>query len=117
MGENDWILPPLHEAGRRMRDLARRFGPEGQGASSAERRALDQAGRELLLAQASDWPFILKNRTTPEYARRRVHQHLSRFDRLARMLERRQVDSQDLGAIEEQDRIFPDLDPGLWSRP
>ena len=117
MAENDWILPPLHEAGRRMRDLARRFAPEGGRASGAERRALAQAGRELLLAQASDWPFILKNRTTPEYARRRVRQHLSRFDQLARMLERRQVDDQALGGIEDQDRIFPDLDPGLWGRP
>ena len=118
MGENDWVLPPLHDAGRRMRDLARRFtAPSGAATSAAEGRALAQAGRELLLAQASDWPFMLKNRTTPEYARRRVRQHLDRFDRLARMLERRAIDDGALRAIEAQDLLFPDLDPGLWSRP
>ena len=30
-----------------------------------ERRALQQAGRELLLAKASDWPFILRTGTSP----------------------------------------------------
>ena len=121
MGENDWILPPLHDAGRRMRDLARRLAPQGDapaaGVSAAERRALALAGRELLLAQSSDWPFMLKNRTTTDYARRRVRQHLDRFDRLARMLERRVIDEEALRAIESQDAIFPELDPALWAAP
>ena len=42
-------------------------------------RALRQAARELLLAQASDWPFILRAGTSPDYARRRVKDHLLRF--------------------------------------
>ena len=31
-------------------------------------RALNQAARELLLAQSSDWPFIMKTGTVVEYA-------------------------------------------------
>jgi 1,4-alpha-glucan branching enzyme len=113
MGENDWILPPLHDAGRRMEDLARRFS----SATGSIRRALRQAGRELLLAQSSDWPFILRNRTTPEYARRRVHDHLDRFDRLARMVTEGIIDEGRLSDIESRDNPFPGLDPALWSRP
>jgi 1,4-alpha-glucan branching enzyme len=122
---NDWILPPLHDAGRRMTALAGRFGDPTPRA----RRILAQAGRELLLAQASDWPFILKHGTAVDYATRRVRTHLDRFDRLARVLESRLADSRrpgsggapeevagpdDLESIEAQDNLFPDLDPGVW---
>jgi 1,4-alpha-glucan branching enzyme len=112
-GANDWILPPLHDAGQRMGELARRFA--GAAARPPVARALAQAGRELLLAQSSDWPFILRNRTTPEYARRRVHMHLDRFARLAAMIESGRIDAGDLAAMEAQDDLFPGLDPGLWS--
>ena len=54
-----------------MTELVRKF-PKPGGLTG---RALRQAGRELLLAQASDWPFILRTGTSPEYARRRVTDH------------------------------------------
>ena len=112
-GANDWILPPLHAAGRSMAALAQRFA----GKDGTVRRALAQAGRELLLAQASDWPFILRNQTTPEYARQRVHEHLDRFERLKRMLESGRVEEPVVRELETKDAIFPDVDPRLWSRP
>jgi 1,4-alpha-glucan branching enzyme len=115
-GANDWILPPLHDAGRRMGELVRRHGAPG-AARPAAGRALAQAGRELLLAQSSDWPFILRNDTTPEYARRRVLTHLDRFDRLARMIEADRIDDGLVREIEARDNLFPGLDPGLWRRP
>src|SRR5207245_10693884 len=107
---NDWIAPPLQDAGRRMVALASR----SVSPNTVERRALAQAGRELLLAQASDWPFILHKRTSVEYARRRVHEHLGRFDRLAAELERGAVDEPELARLEGQDATFPETDPGLW---
>jgi predicted glycosyl hydrolase (DUF1957 family) len=42
-----------------------------------------KAGRELLLAQASDWPFLIRMGTAEAYARRRVEGHLRAFDDLA----------------------------------
>ena len=109
-GTNDWIVPPLHDAGRRMAALAARAG----GAGPAERRVLSQAGRELLLAQSSDWPFILKNRTSVGYASRRALEHLARFDRLARQLEERRLDEAAVAPIEAQDNLFPELDVRAW---
>jgi 1,4-alpha-glucan branching enzyme len=129
-GDNDWIVPPLHDAGRRMGGIAtalRRDGAAGGSSAGAglRRRLAAQAARELLLAQASDWPFILKNRTTPEYARRRVHEHLDRFDRLARLFasraSREGTDDDEArraaevaAALESRDNLFPEIDPGLW---
>ena len=86
-----------------------------RGASWLARRVLAQAGCELLLAQASDWPFILKRATTVEYARRRVMQHLDRFDRLARQLEDGRLNEAEVRSMEAQDDLFPELDPGPWS--
>ena len=43
-----------------------------------------QAGRELLLAQASDWPFLICMGTAEGYARRRVEGHLQAFEDLAK---------------------------------
>jgi len=129
-GDNDWIVPPLHDAARRMAAIGRAVEhedpdiPAGAGGADRRRRIAAQAARELLLAQASDWPFILKNRTTPEYARRRVHEHLDRFDRLARLFAERADggdasggdvrDADLLAAIQARDNLFPEIDPGLW---
>jgi 1,4-alpha-glucan branching enzyme len=109
---NDWILPPLHDAGRRLADLASAH-PDP---SPVVGRLLAQAGRELLLAQASDWPFILKNRTAVDYARGRAVSHLDRFDRLARQVEEGPPDEALLVDLEARDNLFPGLDVRLWRR-
>jgi len=108
--KNDWVYPPLHDATRRMIDLVARFGSAGGLAA----RALAQAGRELLLAQASDWPFILKNETAVGYARARLAQHLDRFRRLEESLSTGRIDAADLAVLEAQDNLFPEIDVGLW---
>ena len=43
--------------------------------SETDLRLLNQAGRELLLAQSSDWSFILRSGTTTELAKERVERH------------------------------------------
>jgi 1,4-alpha-glucan branching enzyme len=53
---------------------------------------LKQASRELLLAQASDWPFILRAGTSPDYARKRVKDHVLRFTRIYERLTAGQLD-------------------------
>ena len=77
-GSNDWIYPHLHIMADRMVELAN-SAPEAQGIM---RRALNQAARELLLAQSSDWAFIMKTATMVEYAIKRTKDHIARFDRL-----------------------------------
>ena len=107
---NEWIYPHLQVAEERMSALAKKF-PHADGLRA---RALKQAARELLLAQASDWPFILRAGTSPAYARRRVKDHLLRFIALHEQLTLTRVDEKWLADIESRDNIFPDVDWTYW---
>ena len=108
---NEWIYPHLHVAQERMTEMARRLA----NPDPVRGRALKQAARELLLAQSSDWPFILRTGTSPEYARKRVKDHLIRFIALHDQLTSTQVDENWLGEAEWRDNIFPDIDPQYWA--
>lgn len=108
---NEWIYPHLDVAQERMTAMARRF----PGATGITARALKQAARELLLAQASDWPFILRTGTSPDYARRRVKDHLLRFIALHEQITTTRIDEKWLGRIEWLDNLFPDLDYRYWA--
>ncbi|TDA67504.1 MAG: DUF1957 domain-containing protein [Clostridia bacterium] len=106
-GSNDWIYRHLHHAAARMIEMANRFSSPPD---DLYRRALNQAGRELLLAQSSDWAFIMKTATMVDYAKRRTITHLGRFTRLWEELGRGPVDAGWLAEIEGEDNIFPHLD-------
>ena len=105
-GSNDWTYPHLHAAVERMGALQRRF-PQS---ADLMRQALDQAARELLLAQASDWSFIMKTGTAVDYAVRRFKTHIHRFHRCADMAEQTRFDGCYLHEIAARDNLFPDID-------
>lgn len=107
---NAWIYPHLQVAQERMTQLARKF-PQATG---LRERALKQAGRELLLAQASDWPFILRTGTSPDYARKRVKDHILRFITLHEQLTATQIEEEWLEKIEAKDNLFPNLNYHYW---
>ncbi len=120
---NEWIYPHLNVAQNRMTELAnncrsRRQEAMGnefrEGDAALAARALRQAAREVLLAQASDWPFILRTGTSPEYARQRVTAHLLRFNKLYEQVKARNIDSAALEQAEQQDNIFPEIDWRYW---
>lgn len=114
-GENHWVWRHVHHASRSMADLARRHGCAGPDSPAGA--AVRQAARELLLAQASDWPFILKSGTQVEYARRRFTAHLSRFHRIqAALAGGGAPDSRWLAAVQAADACFPALDPLVFTR-
>ncbi len=104
---NDWIYRHLHDAGGRMTDLAAKH--LGCAHGSLRERALNQAARSLLLAQASDWAFIMRTGTAVDYAHGRTQDHLARFHYLADAIDGHRVDEKKLLALETMDNIFPHL--------
>ncbi len=73
-------------------------------------RVLKQLARELLLAQSSDWAFLIKTGTAKHYATKRVTDHLLRFNRLHDEFKAGNVDEGFLSNCEWRDNLFPDLD-------
>ncbi|MCL6584755.1 MAG: DUF1957 domain-containing protein [bacterium] len=102
---NKWIYPPLFKAAQLMEFLAARFA----GSNAEVRRALNQASRELLLAQGSDWAFIIHNKTCVQYAIRRTIAHLEQFNRICHQVLAGSIDTDWLESIERADNLFPDI--------
>jgi len=107
---NAWMQRPLRRMGVQLGRLA------GTGSADPRRqRALRQAARELMLAQASDWPFLIRMGTAGDYARQRFERHVADFDRLIAMLTGRSPwDESGLMEIESRDNLFPDIQPEWW---
>jgi len=111
-GKTDWIYPQLYECTCRMEILADRKGAGRVPALT--QRALKQCARELLLAQSSDWPFMITNGTSAEYAARRVKDHVARFHYLADSIEKNSISKDHLSSLEQMDNIFPNVDYRLY---
>jgi len=109
--QNEWIYPHLNLAQARMTELASRPG----NFDVLEERALKQAGRELLLAQASDWPFMMHAGTSPNYARRQVTDHLLRFTEIFEQISTKGINEEALKMIEAEDNIFPEVNYRYWA--
>jgi 1,4-alpha-glucan branching enzyme len=110
-GTNHWIYRHLHKMAERMTELARRHGRAG----GLLQRALNQAARELLLAQASDWAFIMKTGTAVEYATRRTCGHINRFNDLYDAIGRGAINPEWLSEVEHRDNLFPHLDYRVYA--
>ncbi len=105
-GKNDIIQPFLSDLAMELIDIcANRYNevkyPE----------VINQAARELLLAQSSDWPFLLTTGQAASYAERRVKAHLVRAKRCILMsVGKEQYDDKWFNDIANKDNIFPWID-------
>jgi 1,4-alpha-glucan branching enzyme len=100
--DNQWIYPHLHRAAQVIEKLESEYARRNALVS----RSLDQAKRELLLAQSSDWAFMIDARTTLEYATARTKTHLQNFDLLAKQIASGKIDEPWLREIETRNCIF-----------
>ena len=85
------------------------------------RETIERAGRELLLLQASDWPFAIHTHGAVDYGIQRFSGHCTRFDRMQAIaeavvagrgltpLQRVQIDEADL-----HDSAFPKVELDWW---
>jgi len=109
-GSNDWIYPHLHKAADLMHEVAN-MPPNGD----LDRRARNQMARELLLAQSSDWAFIMKTGTMVEYAVKRTKVHIHNCLELYRQIRAGAVYEPFLGNLEATDNIFSEIDYKTYS--
>jgi 1,4-alpha-glucan branching enzyme len=95
----------------RMSRCARRF-PAARG---PRRRALNQMARELMLAESSDWAFIMKTGTMVRYAVRRTKEHIANFARLYECVNNGTIDTGFLSMLESHNNIFPNIDYKVYA--
>lgn len=115
--DNHWTWERLYPAQTTFRRLCQTM------AEGAAKRIVEQAGREILLAEASDWQFLISTWAARDYAEARFADHIDRFDRLAGMAEKvhlgGELDADEeafLKECEEKDAAFPELDLSDWAR-
>lgn len=104
-----WLWERSHAAEAQMERLVAQY-PDARG---WRRAALNQAARELLLLQASDWPFLITTGQAPEYATERFQQHEARFEQLVALAEGigfGEAEQQLFETLSRLDNPFPDLD-------
>ena len=102
---NDWIYRHVFKMIERMTELAERFPNE----SGLRERVLNQAAREVLLAQASDWPFLLRAGKSGSFARKQIEDAVTNFNRIYEMLCANTVGTEWLTRLEKRNNIFPSI--------
>lgn len=114
--ENHWTWEQLYPAQERMPRLTAECG------GGPAREIVAQAGRELLLAEASDWQFLISTFSAKDYAEVRFQDHIERFHRLADLAEAVHGGAETTAADEEfllecrtKDAPFSELRPELWT--
>ena len=82
---------------------------------------MERSGRELLLLQASDWPFVIDSQGAVDYGIQRFSGHATNFDRAMSMAEElatgqplSPLRETELREIDAHDNIFKEIDLGWW---
>lgn len=105
---NDWIYRHLHQMADSLSGFANHYR---EGTSFTKHRILNQMVRELLLAQSSDWAFLMTTKTAVEYSVRRTKEHISNFMKLQEMVEENEsVDLDFVEWCEHKNSIFNFVD-------
>ncbi len=109
---NYWVVNEWSKAGKAMVECC------SNGITTQfELRVLQQAARELLLAQSSDWSFILRAGTTTELAKERIYRHINRFWKLIEALNSKTpLEDSYLEKLETEDCIFPLIHANDWNK-
>ena len=108
---NSWIYKHLRRASNLMVQIAgTNSKPKG-----LLKRALNQALRELLLAQASDWPFMMKTGNSSEFAKNKFEEHINNFFSLHNQITTNRINKEGLLSLEKKNAIFPDIDYRIYA--
>jgi len=111
-GGNAWVWRHIGKAAQRMIELAERFPNE----NGLKERALNQAAREVLLAQSSDWPFLMRAEASAGFARAQLEDSLTNFTRIYDMLSRNAIATEWLTRLEKRNNIFPFINYRMYRK-
>lgn len=112
--EVSWAYPLFFKMRKMMDEMKRRINPQSRSTQNLlQKRFLCQMARELLLFQASDWAFMIHNKSAADYARSRQNEHYGNVCALyaaatsALVMHRKTPDTLLLSALEKKNNLFP----------
>jgi 1,4-alpha-glucan branching enzyme len=108
---NAYILRYARKASERMTSLADRF----LGEHGLKARMLNVAAKEVLLAQASDWPKMLHAWRAPDYAKERFRESILAFTTVFDSLGTNKMSTAWLTDMEKKHPLFPWLNFPVFS--
>jgi 1,4-alpha-glucan branching enzyme len=111
--DTHWMWEPIIEAEEKMEGLANTYAGH-YDTNDLIRGVLNQAARELLLLESSDWPFLVTTGQARQYSVQRFSQHLERFNSLADSILGGAPDARLATSLWEKDRLFPNIDFRWW---
>jgi 1,4-alpha-glucan branching enzyme len=114
--ENAWTWERLYDCERKMRFMSQTW--LGKGADEV----ITQAARELLLAEASDWQFLISTQAAKDYSEIRFTDHADRFLQLYKLAEKAvgggtltETELEFLRDCQIKDAPFPTIDLSMWA--
>lgn len=114
--DNHWTWERLYPAQRKLREMARTY------AGGLAEELVRQCARELLLAEASDWQFLISTWAARDYAEVRFEDHIARFERLSGLADRVHAggkltpdESAFLLDCQQKDAAFAEIDLSWWA--
>lgn len=115
--ENIWALQELQQRAEQLSRFVKIFEENradyDERTVSGRERVIRLMTRELLLAQSSDWAFLLRTPPSRDYAEKRIRDHLANFDRLWNLSMENDPESV-LESVEQAYPVFPDLPWNLY---
>ncbi len=112
--QTEWMWPIINDAEQTMQKIALNYD-SNNGVDHLTKRAIQQASRELLLLESSDWPFLVTTGQAKDYAVERFNEHKDRFTSLVDMIQSGKVEEAKVSQIESIDNCFPDVAPHSFS--
>jgi 1,4-alpha-glucan branching enzyme len=100
------IWQEINKCEHKFENLVKKFSE----AKGVQKKLLNQAARELLLLQSSDWTFLITTVQAKDYAEKRFYEHTERFNSICDAIENSKPIDEKLELIFDQDNAFKDID-------
>lgn len=115
--DNIWTWDKLYPAQKKFRWMCQTM------AGGPANEIVEQAAREILLAEASDWQFLISTWAARDYAEARFEDHIERFEKLAEFAEKvhggGELSGDETAFLKEcqqKDAAFRSIDLSFWAK-
>ena len=111
--EVSWAYPLFFRMRAMMNEMKLRIDNSKSAQNQLQKRFYAQMARELVLFQASDWAFMIHNKSAADYAKSRQNGHYKNVCALyaaataAVVMSRKHPDTSLLASLEKKDNLFP----------